>query len=948
MSRVSDRNLLFGMLALQMDFISRDALVEGMQAWMMNKSKSLGELLVERGMLAAEDHGLLDPLVEAHIRKHGGAEQSLAVLSSDEGIATDLKDIDDTDIRASLDSLVWPSRFIGNKLADSDDTIVPPEQPQMRFRILRPHAEGGLGKVSVAWDQELHREVAFKEIKLQYALEKNSRARFVVEAEVTGGLEHPGIVPVYGLGSYADGRPFYAMRFIKGDSLQQATEAFHKSPPASSYDQDLAFRNLIKRLIDVCNAMAYAHSRKVLHRDLKPGNIMLGKYGETLVVDWGLAKTQGMMEASVHKAEGEQPVVPLTGSQSAPTIAGSLLGTAAYMSPEQAEGKIDLLGPACDIYSLGATLYHVLSGQAPLKGVKLVDLLKRVIAGDIPSAKSINARVPAALNAICRKAMSTKIEDRYASATDVAKDLEAWLADKPVTAFVEPWWVRARRWSRKHPAVVSSVTAAAIMAAVGLSIGFIVVNGKNAELDAKNSELSNSLSREELARQEAQTNEQLAQRNASAASQQSELALSTLTTVIFDIDASLRNLAGGTEVRNRLLVSVLPQLDKVSTQFANKSAVDHNTLTALFVLADTTLKLGQSNSAVSEVVGSETLSAVRTAERLYQRAHVIAQELADAEPENVNAQRTLSVSFNKLGSLFLRMGRNDEALSRFQDGLKIAQTLAAADPNDSAAQSDLWVSHNKLGDACLSLDRPDEALKHFNDGLNVAHAMTEAAPNDPLAKRNLSVSFNRVGEELRMLGRVNEALARFEDGMKIALVLTEADPNNDEMQRDLAVSYEKLGLVSVALDQNEEALGYFEKEWEIAKRQLMHDPSDVEAKRFAAVVHNKLGEVLLTLGRNDDALTQFQSGMEIAKELATAEPDDFSSQRDWMVSHYKVGSANLAAENFEAAEESFAQGIAVLDAMIAKGQSVNACEEEKAILEERRQFCIRAQETSND
>src|SRR5207245_1335212 len=147
----------------------------------------------------------------------------------------------------------------------------------------------------VAEDQELHREVALKEIKEDRAHDAVSRSRFVLEAEITGGLEHPGIVPVYGLGQYADGRPFYAMRFVKGDNLKAAIRRFHEAerPGRDPSERSLALRQLLRRFVDVCNAVAYAHSRGVLHRDLKPANIMLGKYGETLVVDWGLAKCVG-------------------------------------------------------------------------------------------------------------------------------------------------------------------------------------------------------------------------------------------------------------------------------------------------------------------------------------------------------------------------------------------------------------------------------------------------------------------------------------------------------------------------------------------------------------------------------------------------------------------------------------------------------------------------------
>src|SRR5262249_16600137 len=156
-----------------------------------------------------------------------------------------------------------------------------------------------LGEVFVAEDLELHREVALKQIQQRHGDHRESRARFFREAEITGGLEHPGIVPVYGLGHYDDGRPYYAMRFIRGDSLKEAIDQFHRGRAAGGAGRrSLELQKLLRRFLDVCNAVAYAHSRGVLHRDLKPGNIMVGQYGETLVVDWGLAKVVGTKDSS--------------------------------------------------------------------------------------------------------------------------------------------------------------------------------------------------------------------------------------------------------------------------------------------------------------------------------------------------------------------------------------------------------------------------------------------------------------------------------------------------------------------------------------------------------------------------------------------------------------------------------------------------------------------------
>src|SRR5947209_6143919 len=209
--RDADRNLLFGILALQMDFITRDALVAGMNAWVLEKHKPLGEILAERGDLSPAHRALLEPLVEAHVRQHGGdPHQSLAVMSSVTPVLEALAAVDSPEVRASLAALPV------DRAAAAGATLTLPPVAGLagsRFRVLRTHARGGLGEVFVARDEELGRTVALKEIQDRYADHPESRSRFVLEAQINGGLEHPGVVPVYGLGTYPDGRPYYAMRF---------------------------------------------------------------------------------------------------------------------------------------------------------------------------------------------------------------------------------------------------------------------------------------------------------------------------------------------------------------------------------------------------------------------------------------------------------------------------------------------------------------------------------------------------------------------------------------------------------------------------------------------------------------------------------------------------------------------------------------------------------------
>ncbi len=553
MPRGSDRNLLFGILALQMDFISRDALIEALRDWTTQKERPLGQILVERGDLLASRRELMESLVEEHVRRHDNDPAvSLASISSVYEVSVDWHRVHDVDIAESL-AVRGLSRSARPSEGASGSGHVSPVAGATRYRILRPHAEGGLGCVLVAYDEELHREVALKEIKPQFARDISSRNRFMLEAEVTGGLEHPGIVPVYGLGQYSDGRPYYAMRFIRGDSLKEAIEQFHAAPmtkpktsgsassgPAPKNQEystiignesqvaaaspresasrlvsseafaGVEFRKLLGRFIDVCQAIEYAHSRGVLHRDLKPGNIMLGKYGETLVVDWGLAKIAGKEDRFANVDEAT--LVPSSGSSIEKTAFGWAIGTPGYMSPEQAAGNLEEIGPATDVYSLGATLYHILTGRAPFAKQNLAELLERVKVGAFPLPREINSKIPKTLEAVCLKAMALKSVERYVCSAAIAEDIEHWLADEPVNAYRETTISQAARWVRKHrTAAVSGAAAFVLVTVVSTVYGMLLNSAQGKVITAQQSEarqLQNALYNEKEAQRQLHLKEQ--------------------------------------------------------------------------------------------------------------------------------------------------------------------------------------------------------------------------------------------------------------------------------------------------------------------------------------------------------------------------------------------------------------------------------------------------------
>jgi serine/threonine-protein kinase len=652
---------------------------------------------------------------------------------------------------------------------------LPPSTP-LRFRVLRPHAKGALGEVFVARDEELHREVALKEIQNQHADDPHRRARFVVEAEITGGLEHPGIVPVYGLGHYPDGRPYYAMRFIRGDGLQEAIDRFHKAdvPGRNPRERNLALRDLLGRFVDVCNAMAYAHARGVLHRDLKPGNILLGRYGETLVVDWGLAKPLGRADADTP----EGPLQPLSGTESAPTQLGAAIGTPAYMSPEQAAGRLDLLGPASDVYSLGATLYCLLAGRAPFTDVGVAAVLRKVQQGDFPRPGQVKSGVPAALEAICLKALALKPEGRYATPQALAQDVERWLADEPVSAYREPLAARLSRWARQHRVLVTGTAAATAVAVLSLGVGLAVVAGKNQALDAANAELKTAYTQEEAARADTESRR-------GQAAERLTLALGAFKELVFDVQEQLAKRSGTQDLRKALLHTAVEGLTRLAKYAEKAQDTDRSTAVAYLTLGNIFLQIeGQTERAWHE----------------YERAHSVFKRRAAVAAKDTIAQRDLAASYDKLGDVSLQLGDTKAARRYYQDAPDIAQGRVTADSKNAQAQRDLAISYTKLGDGSRQLDDTQTARRYYQAGLEIAQRLAAADPKDAELQRDLAISYERHGDVSCQLGATPAARRYYQDGLAINQRLAAADPKNPQAQRDLSVSYERLGDVSRAFD----------------------------------------------------------------------------------------------------------------------------------------------------
>lgn len=432
---MSEHDLLFGLLALQTGLVSP----EYVAAVMASTGQFSASALTGAEGLSERDSRLVNELVDAYLERHGNdVRRALDALSkvrpAQNLFALLSTKVDHPGLQSTLCTLARPAGLppeVPNAPGEILETLPPRESleattapggvvaPAGRFRVLRSHARGGLGEVFVAVDEELGREVALKEIQAHHTGHAEAQVRFLREARVTGRLEHPGIVPVYGLGVHPDGRPYYAMRLIRGESLRAGIQRLHEEAGHDPTSFPLQLRRLLRRFVDVCNAVAYAHSVGVLHRDLKPDNVMLGPFGETLVVDWGLAKVQGMVEAPA--------ATPTLSGTADGFVTQGLIGTPAFMSPEQAAGKIDELTAASDIFSLGATLYQLLTGQPPFTARDVVAVLSQVQQGRFPPPRELNPAVPAALEAVCLKAMALRPQDRHPAAQLLGEDIDRWL-----------------------------------------------------------------------------------------------------------------------------------------------------------------------------------------------------------------------------------------------------------------------------------------------------------------------------------------------------------------------------------------------------------------------------------------------------------------------------------------------------------------------------------------
>jgi eukaryotic-like serine/threonine-protein kinase len=737
-----------------------------------------------------------------------------------------------------------------------------------RFTILRFHQQGGLGRLMIARDAELNREIALKEILPAHADDEDNRKRFVREAEITGALEHPGVVPVYSLGEFADGRPFYAMRFIRGIDLRRALEDFYAGDTGRR-ERELEFRQLLTRFIGVCHAIDYAHSRGVVHRDIKPGNIMLGDFGETLVVDWGIAKPLAEQpEPDLDAA----PVRPTDRAASTHTEAGRMVGTLPYMSPEQASGRLDLVNQASDVYGLGATLYHILTGRPPFDSGG-EDTVHRVQQGRFAAPRSIARYVPRPLEAICLKAMARQPGERYPSARALGADIERYLADEPVTAYAEPLTVRTWRWVRRHRTPVMSAMAASIVAVVGLSIGVALLREQRNKAEANYQVARDAVRQYYVQVSEDTLLNQYGMQPLRDALLRQALEYYQQFLVERGDDPQLRREAAQAQFFVGRITETIDSPERALTHYRQAAEAEEQFLNSGSGNDELLIAHGQTLNAWGRAL--QKLQRYDDARAKFEQAAEVRERLADEAPDDAERARALASSVMNIGVVWLAVGEPAKALPLLERAQTLRRKFAPpGDVMDAQTAHDMGMGYFNLAETRLAQGDADAAAGDFSQAAAAFDVVAKLAPKDLETRRRLANCERRIADLKAMAGDADGAIAAYERSRDALAELVQRNPDVPDYAADLAGVRMNLAAQLQADGDENGATAEYEAAVSVLRAVVDGPAATPRHLRDLAAALRGRGLALLDGGKRDEARERLVESRTLLERLVLEHPDD--------------------------------------------------------------------------
>ena len=787
------------------------------------------------------------------------------------------------------------------------------EVPQIPgYRITAEIARGGMGQVYAGYDLTLGREVAIKML-----LPRANAERFITEAKITARLPHPGIPPVYALGTLEDGTPWLAMKLIRGRTLAELLKK--RSSPREELPR------FLQVFEQIAQAVGFAHSRGIIHRDLKPLNVMVGEFGEVQVMDWGLAKVL----TPVRHGKGASPVEPggtlglepgvdmdMSVWGDSATQAGSVLGTPAYMPPEQARGEIERMDARSDVFGLGAILCQILTGHPPyrsLRGIDDVDDVLRQAArwevGEAFAALDSCGAEPE-LVALCKRCLAREQADRPADggavAAEVARIRQAAEERARQTELERQRAVvrEAEQAKRRRLAIVAASSLVAVLLA-GLAVSLWQMNrAMDAERQAvANAELARENERQAMANAElARANEAkaLAERDAKAAALKAEEIARQQAVLAAEKEKAAR--LAEKEARDRAMAALRVMTDelverqlarsptlteenkeflrKVIAQFEGFAAITANDADSRAIRGEGYFRVGLMRYRLGDL---------KEAEAAFRDALALQKQLAADFPTRPDFRQVLARTYGNLGNLLRDTGRLAEAEAAYRDALAIQKQLVAEFPTRPDFRQELTKSYNNLGVLLYQTGRPKEAEAVWRDALAIRQQLVAEFPTRPDFRQQLASSHNNLGLLLYQTGRPKEAERAFRDALAIRQQLAAEFPTRPDFRQELALCYNNLGNLLSDTGRLAEAEVAYRETLKLQQQLVTDFPTRPDFRQELAKSHSNLGILLYQTGRPKEAEAAFRETLKLQQQLATDFPTRPDFRQALARSHLNLG-----------------------------------------------------------